>query len=195
MPKRRQIVIVAAGLLALVAWSKTLVLFAQQKEELLVGAADFASGIVLPYRLALLKETAPPEVLLIPIPGLYPRDIEDTYGAPRPERRTHEGIDIFAERGTPLFAVAPGYVVRTGFGERGGIFVYIYGEGGLRHYYAHLERLAEGIERGAYVTTDTVIGFVGTSGNAEGTPPHLHYGLYTDQGPINPYALFKEREE
>ena len=64
------------------------------------------------------------------------------------------------------------------------------GAGGRVYYYAHLERFAEDLKRGDAVTTETILGYVGTSGNAKGTPPHLHFAVYTTGGAINPLELF-----
>jgi murein DD-endopeptidase MepM/ murein hydrolase activator NlpD len=64
----------------------------------------------------------------------------------------------------------------------------VLGPGGQRHYYAHLDRFA-GVFAGMRVQAGTLLGYVGNSGNAKGTPPHLHYGIYTASGAINPYPL------
>lgn len=56
------------------------------------------------------------------------------------------------------------------------------------HYYAHMQQFAD-IEVGEWVEAGEVIGYVGDSGNAKGTPPHLHYGIYTRSGVVNPYPL------
>ena len=65
--------------------------------------------------------------------------------------------------------------------------------GGRTYYYAHLDRYANGIAVGDWVTTRTVLGYVGTTGNAQGTPPHLHFGIYTLTGAINPLPLLRDR--
>jgi peptidoglycan LD-endopeptidase LytH len=66
----------------------------------------------------------------------------------------------------------------------------VIGAGGRVYYYAHLDRYAENLKVGDAVTTETVIGYVGNSGNAKGTPPHLHFGVYTSTGAIDPLGLF-----
>ncbi|MNT39589.1 L-Ala--D-Glu endopeptidase precursor [compost metagenome] len=66
------------------------------------------------------------------------------------------------------------------------------GPGRQLHYYAHLDDYAA-IRAGDIVVAGTVLGYVGTTGNARGTPPHLHYGIYTAGGALNPYPLLKER--
>ncbi|HJS23180.1 MAG TPA: M23 family metallopeptidase, partial [Pyrinomonadaceae bacterium] len=71
--------------------------------------------------------------------------------------------------------------------------VSVIGSGGRVYYYAHLDSYAKGIEVGDRVTTRTVLGYVGTTGNAQGTPPHLHFGVYTMTGAINPLPLLSDR--
>lgn len=82
-----------------------------------------------------------------------------------------------------------GIVVTVGANRLGGRIVRILGPSGQWHYYAHLERFAA-IGEGQLVRRGAVIGFVGDSGNARGTPPHLHYGIYRFRGgAVNPYPL------
>lgn len=72
--------------------------------------------------------------------------------------------------------------------------MFILGAGGRRYYYAHLEDFASDLKAGDFVTVDTLIGYVGTSGNARGTPPHLHFGVYVaGSGAINPLPLLADR--
>ena len=146
---------------------------------------------------ALLPNT-PAAQLLMPVAGVRVAEVADTWGAPRGGGRTHEGQDIFAPRGTPIYAAAPGYVYRIGTGDLGGKLVFVAGAGGRRYYYAHLEDWAD-VEEGMYVTTDTVLGFVGNSGNAVTTPPHLHFGVYSgsrrtcNREVIDPLPLLVDR--
>ena len=114
---------------------------------------------------------------------------DSTWGAARSEGRTHQGIDIFARRGTPVIAATEGLVARIGENRLGGTVVWVYGPGRQRHYYAHLDRVAETLETGDRVAVGDVLGYVGNTGNARGTPPHLHYGIYAMGGAINPYPL------
>ncbi len=138
--------------------------------------------------------------LLLPVAGVTASQVSDTWGAARSEGRTHEGTDIFAPEGTPVYSTTPGYVYRIGQNPYGGNVVVVIGGAGVRYYYAHLSGFAEGLEEGRYVTPETVLGFVGTTGNAAATPPHLHFGVYP--GPYetcaweaeNPYELLVDRE-
>ncbi|HYO80386.1 MAG TPA: M23 family metallopeptidase, partial [Bryobacteraceae bacterium] len=115
-----------------------------------------------------------------------------TWQAPRSGGRKHAGQDIFARRGTPVVASADGIVVRLGGGRLGGNAVFVTGRGGRTYYYAHLDRYAEGIEPGRSVLRGDVLGYVGDTGNAKGTPPHLHFGVYTLTGPANPLPLIEQ---
>lgn len=122
-----------------------------------------------------------------PLPN---RHLTDTWGAARSEGRKHEGIDIFAERGTPIHATTHGIVRKVGIDRLGGKVVSIIGSGGAGHYYAHLQDYGD-IDEGDWVEQGDVIGYVGDSGNAKGTPTHVHYGVYINGKAVNPYPLLK----
>lgn len=148
-----------------------------------------AGGAAASYRYAELLTKTPEAKIKNPIRKIKAAQIADTYGAPRGADRQHQGQDIFAPRNTPIYAATGGYVWRTGENKLGGNTVWTIGAGGRIYYYAHLEKYAENLKVGDAVSTDTVIGYVGTSGNAKGTPPHLHFGVYTQSGAINPLPL------
>lgn len=132
-----------------------------------------------------------PEVFIIPVDKVRVASLRDSWHAAREGgRRRHEGIDIFAPRGTPVRAATQGIVLRVGHNRLGGKVVWVLGPGGQRHYYAHLDRFA-GVYAGMPVEAGAVLGYVGNSGNAAGTPPHLHYGIYTAAGAINPYPFLR----
>lgn len=133
-----------------------------------------------------------PSTLPVPVEGVRARDIADTWGGPRSGGRRHQGTDIFARRGTPVRSATRGVVVRIGEVGIGGRQVWIVGPGGERHYYAHLEDWAPRLRTWRPIERGDVLGFVGTSGNARGTPPHLHYGIYTAQGAINPHPRLRD---
>ncbi len=130
-----------------------------------------------------------PERIAVPVQGVARSSVNDTWGAARSGGRRHEGVDIFARRGTPVIAATEGIVSRIGENRLGGTVVWVYGPGRQRHYYAHLDRVAESLESGQRVAVGDVLGYVGNTGNARTTPPHLHYGIYTVTGAINPYPL------
>ncbi|MFA9487897.1 MULTISPECIES: M23 family metallopeptidase [unclassified Mannheimia] len=114
----------------------------------------------------------------------------DSWHSPRSGGRKHEGVDIFAPRGTPIRSTTSGLVVRISTNKLGGKVVSIM-TGRTVHYYAHLEDYGN-ISRHQWIEQGEIIGTVGDSGNAKGTPPHLHYGIYTPSGAINPYPLIKQ---
>jgi murein DD-endopeptidase MepM/ murein hydrolase activator NlpD len=131
-----------------------------------------------------------PVALPVPVRGVEPRGLRDTWHGARSGGRKHEGIDIFARRGTAVTSSTEGIVLRVSTNRLGGQVVWVLGPGGQRHYYAHLDRYAE-IADGQRVRAGTVLGYVGTTGNAAGTPPHLHYGIYEAGGAINPYPMLR----
>lgn len=128
--------------------------------------------------------------LVVPVVGVPPGEVADTFGAPRGTDRKHEGVDIFAARGTYVTSATEGVVVRIGTNGLGGNVVYVLGPGGERYYYAHLDEVDPVLTVGQHVGTSTVLGRVGTTGNAAGTPPHLHFGIYGQGGTKNPYERF-----
>lgn len=139
---------------------------------------------------ARLAAEPPPQWLPVPVQGVPVRALQDTWNASRSGGRRHQGIDIFAPRGRPVLSTTTGLVSRIGTNELGGNVVWVVGPGRQMHYYAHLDGYAD-IAEGDIVGPGSVLGFVGNTGNARGTPPHLHYGIYATGGAINPYPLLK----
>ncbi len=125
--------------------------------------------------------------LPFPIADVDRRGMQSGFGVARDAgRRQHQGIDIFAPRGTPVRAVAGG-VARAGTNRLGGTVVWVYAlPEGRTFYYAHLDRHAIGPM--AIVDAGDVLGYVGNTGNARSTPPHLHFGIY-DGGAIDPWPF------
>lgn len=157
---------------------------------LLLGYVLFAPAIERALYTMRLVAMDKPLSLPVPVEGVRPRALRDTWDGARSEGRKHEGIDIFAKRGTPVLSSTEGIVSEVGTNRLGGLVVWVLGPGGQRHYYAHLERYAD-VEAGMRIAPGRVLGYVGDSGNAKGTPPHLHYGVYQVGGAINPYPLLK----
>jgi peptidoglycan LD-endopeptidase LytH len=139
-------------------------------------------------RIVRLYREPPPASLPVPVQGIGPSDLADTWGGARSEGRKHEGIDIFAPRGTPVTASTHGVVVRKGLNRLGGQVVGVVGPAGWYHYYAHLDAWST-VGIGDWVEVGTVLGYVGDTGNAKGTPTHLHYGIYVQGSATNPYPL------
>ncbi len=128
-----------------------------------------------------------PAVVPVPVAGVQAKRITDTWGAARSSGRTHQGVDIFATRGTLVLSATRGVVARIGESSIGGKHVWVIGPGGERHYYAHLDDWAPGLQLWRVLRAGDPLGFVGTTGNARGTPPHLHYGIYAAGGALNPH--------
>ncbi len=122
----------------------------------------------LPLRDSLLEVAGP-----FPVAG--PAWWMDDWHVPRSGGRLHQGLDIFAPYGTPLVAVADGVVSQKGTGGLPGLYVEITDAEGIEYFYCHLSGWAEGIEIGSPVKMGQVLGFVGNSGNAINTPPHVHF--------------------
>lgn len=148
--------------------------------------------ISLPYRLVKLQTSEPDRSIRMPVAGVPTSRVANTWQASRSGDRKHEGQDIFARRDTPVVSATDGIVIRTGENRLGGNVVVVFGPGGRRYYYAHLSRHAEALNVGDEVLRGTVIGYVGDTGNARGSPPHLHFGIYTATGAINPLPLLAD---
>jgi murein DD-endopeptidase MepM/ murein hydrolase activator NlpD len=130
-------------------------------------------------------------------PVRAPYSYTDSWGAPRMEGTSfyhrHEGTDIFALRGTAVVAVVDGVVERVGTAVLGGIKLWLRSPGDdWTYFYAHLSGYASGITDGVRVRKGQVLGFIGNTGNAVGTPPHLHFETHIPGGaPINPYPILR----
>ena len=169
-------------------------LFAVFAVLLFVFVITGASHWLMFYARVAKLYTQPPDTkLAMPLENVSKRGIADTWEAPRGTDRRHEGQDIFAPRGTPILSATRGIIYKIGENNLGGQTVSVIGAGGRVYYYAHLDSYARGIEVGDRVTTRTVLGYVGTTGNAQGTPPHLHFGVYTSGGAINPLPMLTDR--
>jgi murein DD-endopeptidase MepM/ murein hydrolase activator NlpD len=144
-------------------------------------------------RVAKLYTQSPDTKIAMPLEDVSRKEVADTWGAPRGVGRHHEGQDIFAAKGTPILSATNGFIYKIGENNLGGQTVSVIGSGGRVYYYAHLDSYAKGIAVGDRVSKRTVLGYVGTTGNAQGTPPHLHFGIYTWTGAINPLPLLTDR--
>ncbi|MDF0720811.1 M23 family metallopeptidase [Kaistella sp. PBT33-4] len=128
-----------------------------------------------------------------PVAGKGNKDAQSFWGAARDSgARRHEGIDIFAARGTPVVAVTDGYITRTGNSGLGGKQVWQRdGIFGYSYYYAHLDSIIA--TDGRQVKAGDTLGLVGSTGNAEGGAPHLHFGIYGSGGAVDPYPFIRKR--
>ncbi|HST86153.1 MAG TPA: peptidoglycan DD-metalloendopeptidase family protein [Kineosporiaceae bacterium] len=120
------------------------------------------------------------------------RQLADTFGAPRSGGRKHEGIDIFAPEGTPIHAITSGTVVQGFSNGLGGNVVRIQGDDGRFYYYAHLKGgTSSHLKVGEHVNAGQVIGGVGHTGDAAGTPNHLHLQVREGGEWVNPFKFIK----
>jgi murein DD-endopeptidase MepM/ murein hydrolase activator NlpD len=126
----------------------------------------------------------PPNVLpkltaggyVFPVYG--PASFTNSFGAPRATTGWHHGEDIFAPLGAPVIAVADGMVFSVGWNDIGGNRLWLRDGQGNEFYYAHLAAFSPLAVDGAYVNAGDVLGFVGATGDAEGTPYHLHFEIH-----------------
>ena len=128
--------------------------------------------------------------LRFPVEGANEGNIQSLFGDARDGgSRDHHGVDIFARRGAPVVAAADGVVRRVDTTEIGGRVVWLSDtEHGQSIYYAHLDDWAT--ESGRQVRKGDVLGYVGNTGNARTTPPHLHFGIYS-RGPVDPLPFIR----
>ncbi|WP_217922282.1 peptidoglycan DD-metalloendopeptidase family protein [Miltoncostaea oceani] len=125
---------------------------------------------------------------LFPVAG--PTTFTNDWMYPRPGGRSHQGIDLFAARGTPVVAVADGSLFNVGYNGLGGWRLWVRDRAGNGFYYAHLSAYSPAAVEGATVTRGTVLGYVGDSGDARGTPNHLHFEIHPGGGgPVPPYPI------
>jgi murein DD-endopeptidase MepM/ murein hydrolase activator NlpD len=193
---------------------------------LLIGIALGLGAIVLAWTSRLPRDVRPgagrppasPAAATRPVPGVSPRDLEtlwarslavpvlglaadelrDSFAESRRDH-THEAIDIFAPRGTPVVAADDGQIAKLLTSVRGGLTIYEFDPSSTYcYYYAHLDAYALGILEGATVRKGKTIGYVGTTGNAPPRTPHLHFAVFK-LGPekrwwkgtaINPFTLW-----
>lgn len=126
-------------------------------------------------------------------PVLGPCFFTDTWGAPRSGGRRHEGVDIIAKTGTPVYAVVAGTITRQFFdqaGSLGGNALRLTAPDGTYFHYAHFSAFAEGIKIGSVVRAGDVVGYIGATGNT--ATPHLHFEYHPGGGAaVNPYPITK----
>jgi len=140
--------------------------------------------------------------LIIPVAGVRPDQLIDTFDAARSEGRVHDAIDIPAAAETPVIAAADGKILKLFHSDRGGTTIYqLSANEELVFYYAHLSRYADGLVEGNLVKQGEVIAYVGDTGNAGPGNYHLHFSIATVADPkrywegtnINPYPLLHDR--
>jgi murein DD-endopeptidase MepM/ murein hydrolase activator NlpD len=146
-----------------------------------------------------------PSGLAIPVAGVKPEQLVDTYSAARSGGRVHDANDIMAPRGTLVVAAAPGTVEKLFFSRGGGgITAYVRSpDGQWQYYYAHLDSYAPGLHEGQQVRQGDPIGHVGSTGDASPEAPHLHFAInlmgpgqrWWQGSPVNPYPLLTGKKQ
>lgn len=114
----------------------------------------------------------------------------DSWGFPRSGGRKHKGVDMFNARNTPLLAVVDGRI-KFSSNSLGGLSTHLYADNGTVYYYTHLEKHPTDISSGQRVSKGTVVGFLGNSGNARYTSPHLHFEIRPGGKAVNPYPTVR----
>ncbi len=122
----------------------------------------------------------PRDALLIPVRGVRPTELQDTFDDRRGGGgRPHEALDIMAARGTPVLAATDGRIEKLFESVAGGHTIYQFDDSATHaYYYAHLDRYAPGLAEGQQVERGAVIGYVGSTGNASEDAPHLHFAIF-----------------
>jgi murein DD-endopeptidase MepM/ murein hydrolase activator NlpD len=138
--------------------------------------------------------------LLVPVEGMPLAKITDTFDQPRGTERHHEALDIMAPKGTKVIATADGKIVKLFTSKPGGLTVYQFDPTEkYAYYYAHLDRYADGLKEGMDVKRGDLIGYVGSTGNADPNAPHLHFAVFEltpekqwwKGTPVDPYPLLQ----
>ena len=144
---------------------------------------------------------AVPNAVLIPVAGITRAQLKPTFDQPR-AGHIHHALDILAPRGTPVMAAVDGTIRKLFNSRAGGITIYEFDrDAALVYYYAHLDHYASGVREGMRVRRGDVIGYVGTTGNAPASTPHLHFAIarldatkaWSKGDPIDPYPILMQR--
>ncbi len=146
--------------------------------------------------LAILEQRHP----IVPISGIAAAKLPDTFNELRGGTRKHEALDILAPRGTPVHSADDGTVIKLFTSTAGGLSVYVAGPAQhFVYYYAHLDSYANGLAEGRALRKGDVLGYVGSSGNADPNVPHLHFGIARTDNvkewwkgePVNPTTVLQ----
>jgi murein DD-endopeptidase MepM/ murein hydrolase activator NlpD len=158
-------------------------------------------AVVPSARIALAIERLREKDLVIPVAGVGPARIEDSFTAQRDGgERQHNAVDILAPRNTPIVAADDGTILRLSTNTLGGITIYaVDRDQQFVYYYAHLDHYQRGLNAGRPIQKGDTLGFVGTTGNAPKDVPHLHFqimlwpsdGKWWNGEPVNPYPVLR----
>ena len=137
---------------------------------------------------------------VIPVAGIRPQDLRDTFSDMRGSQRAHEAIDIMAPRRTSVVAAQDGRIVKLFTSQAGGLTIYQFDPSEtFSYYYAHLDGYAPGLHEGQTVQRGELLAYVGSTGNASAAAPHLHFAIFRltperqwwKGEPINPYPVLR----
>lgn len=137
-----------------------------------------------------VASVVPPGAWLHPIAGASKYSNSFMPNTVNHRGRTHPAIDVYADAGTPIVAPASGKVVGVGYGEKGGHWVRVQDNKGLTYYFAHMAEPPK-VKRGEVVGAGQHLGFVGNSGSARTTSPHLHFSIKKGNAYVNPYSFLQ----
>ena len=156
------------------------------------------SPVVVPADLDTLRK----EGLMIPVAGIAAKDLIDSFDDKRGGTRTHNALDIMAARNTPVVAAVSGSIVKLHNSVAGGLTIYASDPSSkFVMMYGHLDSYRPGLKEGERVARGQIIGFVGSTGNANPTAPHLHFQITRNDNlkewwkgtPVNPFPVFRPK--
>ena len=158
--------------------------------------AGSSTPAVVPADIDMLRRTSP----VVPVAGVTVDKLDDTFDAGRGGGRRHNALDIMAARNTPVVSAADGVVLKLHTSVAGGLTIYVADR--TQRYiflYGHLESYRPGLRDGAAVKRGEILGFVGSSGNANPAGPHLHFQVTRSDNmkewwkgtPLNPFLVYR----
>lgn len=148
--------------------------------------AASSSGGPVPFAVPVVAFYPTPQTATHVFPVVGGASFSNDWGSPRPGGRHHEGIDLFAQSGTPVIAISDGTLFKVGWNTVGGWRFWLRDRWGNEFYHAHLSAFAPAAKEGATVKAGTVIGFVGNTGDARTTPSHVHFEIHPGGGAPTP---------
>ena len=164
-----------------------------------MGAQPGSSApVVLPADLDTLRR----EGLVIPVAGVAAKDLVDSFDDKRGGTRTHNALDIMAARNTPVVSAVSGTILKLHNSAAGGLTIYASDPSSkFVLMYGHLDSYRPGLKEGDRVTRGQIIGFVGSTGNANPLAPHLHFQVTRNDNlkewwkgtPVNPFLVFRPK--
>ena len=133
--------------------------------------------------------------IVMPVRGILPWELTPNFGVARDGgARPHDGLDIMAPEGREALACVSGVMQIMRWNALGGNAIWLKGDDGMSYYYGHLSAYREGMSEGTHVMAAEVIGYVGSTGDAQGKAPHLHFEVHTEKGSpaIDPYPVLHQ---